>query len=152
MNNNLEGNPLAKRCIEKCWQLEKEAAGELQTTAVIAAGAVLSLVLQVPKADLPYVEHDANNIHKVIDFMIEAHRKQFAEAGNCSRCHKPIQQFTPPTGGMTAGYYVVAGWKEFCNEGEIYVCDNCMWEDPRYIKVYGEIKAHFTRIVENDPL
>ena len=58
--------------------------------------------------------------------------------GYCSRCKQTIKDFSPPGSGMTAGYYIASGWKEFCNEGEIYVCDNCMFKDPRYIKVYGE--------------
>lgn len=38
---------------------------------------------------------------------------------------------------MTAGYYVAAAWSAFTNPGELYVCESCMWADPRYIAVYG---------------
>ena len=60
--------------------------------------------------------------------------------GVCSRCTKPIRDFEPPKEGeMTAGYYVAAAtnWKKYANHGEVYICDACMWSDPRYIADYG---------------
>ena len=59
------------------------------------------------------------------------------DATLCSRCKQPIAGFSPPVGGMTAGYYVAAAWKKYCNVGEVYVCDACMWSDPLYIMDYG---------------
>lgn len=38
---------------------------------------------------------------------------------------------------MTAGYYLAAAFPQFAHPGEIYICDDCMWADPRYIAVYG---------------
>lgn len=37
------------------------------------------------------------------------------------------------------GYYVVdkKPWNRFADPGEKYVCDNCMWTDDRYVKVFG---------------
>jgi hypothetical protein len=63
----------------------------------------------------------------------------FVEKGICSRCHKEIDNFSPPTGGMTAGYYVAAGWAKYANDGEVYICDDCMFHDPRYIADYGTV-------------
>jgi hypothetical protein len=58
--------------------------------------------------------------------------------GVCSRCHRPIVGFTPPAEGrMTAGYYVASAWRKYANPGEVYICDACMWDDPRYIADYG---------------
>ncbi len=58
----------------------------------------------------------------------------------CSRCKKDTGS-PLPDGGMTAGYYHVgagpSGWSQFANLGEVYICDECMWSDPRYIAVYG---------------
>ncbi len=61
------------------------------------------------------------------------------ETAVCSRCNKdtgsPLLD-----GGMTAGYYHVEGtngWGQFANPGEVFICDACMWADPRYIAVYG---------------
>lgn len=45
----------------------------------------------------------------------------------------------PQQGEFTAGYYLASGWKEFTDPGEVYVCDNCMWQDARYIKVFGNV-------------
>nr|WP_143838143.1 hypothetical protein [Nitrospira cf. moscoviensis SBR1015] len=38
---------------------------------------------------------------------------------------------------MTAGYYVAEAWQKYANPGEVYICDSCMWADPRYIADYG---------------
>jgi len=38
---------------------------------------------------------------------------------------------------MTAGYYY--DWPKMMNPGELFVCDACMWVDPRYIAVYGRM-------------
>jgi hypothetical protein len=61
----------------------------------------------------------------------------------CSRCRLEIKGFAPPNGGMSAGYYHITWpngcWARFANEGEEYVCDACMWADPRYIAIYGKI-------------
>ena len=59
-------------------------------------------------------------------------------SGTCSRCHKHIEDYQPPDGGMTAGYYY--GWVKFMNEGEAILCDNCMWHEPRYIEIYGIVE------------
>lgn len=48
----------------------------------------------------------------------------------------------PKVGEFTCGYYNVRRgtyWHKFANEGELQVCDNCMWDDPRYIAVYGVV-------------
>lgn len=59
----------------------------------------------------------------------------------CSRCGHPVAHSRRPQGfGMTAGYYVVAAWRDFCNPGEVYVCDACMWADPRYRAIYGVVQ------------
>jgi len=61
---------------------------------------------------------------------------------HCDRCKQEIVGAVPPTGQeMTAGYYHTVGsyWKRFADHGEHIVCDECMWKDPRYIKVYGTI-------------
>ena len=59
-------------------------------------------------------------------------------SGVCSRCHHPIKEFRPPDGDMTAGYYVAAAWLKYANVGEIFICDDCMWRDARYIADYGK--------------
>ncbi len=44
----------------------------------------------------------------------------------------------------TSGYYLTpAGsyWSKYANEGENIVCDQCMWNDDRYIQVYGNRAA-----------
>lgn len=59
----------------------------------------------------------------------------------CSRCQQEIDSPAPTGEGFTAGYYVVAAWQDFCNDGEVYVCDACMWADHRYIAVYGKVQG-----------
>lgn len=56
----------------------------------------------------------------------------------CSRCNKDISELVVHNSeGMTMGYYGAADWSAFSNPGEIYICDACMFQDPRYITVYG---------------
>ena len=58
---------------------------------------------------------------------------------DCSRCGRIIESPSPEPGECTAGYYVASGWPQFANPGEVYICDACMWADPRYIAVYGKV-------------
>lgn len=62
----------------------------------------------------------------------------------CSRCHQTVegQEFDAPEGGIggTSGFYRLDEyWAQFANEGETILCDSCMWHDPRYQEVYGEV-------------
>jgi uncharacterized protein (DUF736 family) len=74
-------------------------------------------------------------------FLLErtlAVRAELALFGHCSRCAEAIPDFAPPVDGeMTAGYYIAAAWQKYANPGEVYVCDACMWSDPRYVADYG---------------
>jgi len=60
----------------------------------------------------------------------------------CDRCGKSVNGFisvTPKDGVIvTNGYYIVAegNWKEFQQDDEEYVCDDCMHSDPQYKKLY----------------
>jgi hypothetical protein len=56
----------------------------------------------------------------------------------CSRCHASFHY--NPNEKMTAGFYTRSGWEQFFDPGEEYLCDDCMFMDPRYIKVYGKIR------------
>lgn len=59
----------------------------------------------------------------------------------CDRCQKMVPGYVG--GPMSAGVYVVEGennqWAKYANPGERIVCDQCMWKDPRYIAVYGNM-------------
>ena len=63
----------------------------------------------------------------------------------CDRCHSTIDGILDDSFKsiiMTAGYYVVnkGYWKAYGNDGEVNICDNCMFADARYIKRYGNRK------------
>lgn len=64
------------------------------------------------------------------------------DVAECSRCKMDLFDLLMrnSTKGMTVGYYEVkeGQWARFANPGERYLCDACMWKDPRYIEVYGE--------------
>lgn len=51
----------------------------------------------------------------------------------CDRCHNLINGIETKFG--TGGFYL--NWTEFMSPNEKTVCDECMWQDPRYIAVYG---------------
>lgn len=57
----------------------------------------------------------------------------------CDRCKQLVD--TPPAAalrtGATCGYYRRGAWSEFMDADEQDVCDDCIWNDPRYVAVYG---------------
>ena len=58
----------------------------------------------------------------------------------CDRCGARFHEIDFPIKGMTAGFYIAAGWPEFFDPGEEYLCDDCVHYDARYIKIYGKTK------------
>jgi hypothetical protein len=55
----------------------------------------------------------------------------------CSRCSKRVKSCAGEN--FTAGYYELKGyWQRFAREDEVYLCDECMFSEPRYIQVYGD--------------
>jgi hypothetical protein len=38
---------------------------------------------------------------------------------------------------FTAGFFDMTKWEEYRRENEQYVCDSCMFADPRYLERYG---------------
>lgn len=58
---------------------------------------------------------------------------------HCDRCHEAFEGFEDE-GGTGGFYYVNKGvWASFANPFETVVCDKCMWDDPRYIAVFGKV-------------
>jgi hypothetical protein len=56
----------------------------------------------------------------------------------CDRCKEKVKHASRTLHGSVGYYEVDAGWwHRFSNEGEKYVCDECMFKDERYIAVYG---------------
>lgn len=57
----------------------------------------------------------------------------------CDRCKAHGDFYEDHLLDITCGFYKVdkGYWKQFANEDEKIVCDECMFKDPRYIKVYG---------------
>jgi hypothetical protein len=53
----------------------------------------------------------------------------------CDRCRRKIADFRMPN-GSTAGYYLAGAWPRCANPGEQIICDDCMWNDPRYKRDY----------------
>ena len=64
----------------------------------------------------------------------------------CSRCRFAIlgsNEESDLRDSFTCGYYIVtrgSNWNRFAHPGEKYLCDSCMWADPRFQEVYGVIK------------
>ena len=87
-------------------------------------------------------------IREVIQECIASGKEGWREAEEkhtrrCSRCHKIVDQEPfPLKSGVTAGYYNVQGdptfeWGCYARPGEKYVCDPCMWADPKYMERRG---------------
>jgi len=63
----------------------------------------------------------------------------------CDRCKTVINGFRDmaiKSIAFTAGYYKVDNgyWERYGNVGEINICDDCMFSDARYIKIYGKME------------
>ncbi len=57
----------------------------------------------------------------------------------CNRCHQIKVGYDSVV--MTSGYYTMDGWAEYKqNLNETKVCEQCMWADPKYIRICGELK------------
>jgi hypothetical protein len=56
----------------------------------------------------------------------------------CDRCKRLIEGVEGD--GLTCGLYDVSSgyWAKFARSYETTVCDECMWADPDYIKIYGK--------------
>jgi hypothetical protein len=65
----------------------------------------------------------------------------------CDRCGTEVSGLL--TSGFTAGFYNVTQpnpdlrfdggcWSKYGREREEFICDECMFADPEFIKVYGE--------------
>lgn len=59
----------------------------------------------------------------------------------CNRCGKVVHGVCSetPQGKMTGGYYDVSEgyWAQFARWEETEICDDCMFADPKYAKLYG---------------
>lgn len=57
----------------------------------------------------------------------------------CDRCHEKVEGEIYEE--FSSGVYVVEEgwcWHKFAKPGENIVCDECMWSDPRYQRIYGK--------------
>lgn len=59
----------------------------------------------------------------------------------CDRCgetvHGKMYAKTNKVPGATVGfYYLTDGWSKYAREGEVRLCDNCMWSDEKYLADY----------------
>lgn len=56
----------------------------------------------------------------------------------CDRCGMMVDGYADDH--ATAGFYQVREgslWARYARLGEQYLCDTCVYEDPRYIRDYG---------------
>ena len=54
----------------------------------------------------------------------------------CDRCKQMVEGIRCEN-EVTAGFYDMTKWEEFRRENEHYVCDSCMFADPKYVERYG---------------
>jgi hypothetical protein len=53
----------------------------------------------------------------------------------CDRCKQIVEGIRGEE--FTAGFYDMTKWEEYRRENEQYVCDSCMFADPKYVARYG---------------
>lgn len=64
----------------------------------------------------------------------------------CDRCGKVVYggiDQIDEKNTITAGFYLVneGYWSQFARWEEERVCDDCMFADPKYIKIYGDLRT-----------
>ena len=64
----------------------------------------------------------------------------------CDRCGNAVNGTIDENADgaiTTGGFYDVTkgGWKKYRRGKEESICDNCMFSDPKYIAIYGDLKA-----------
>jgi hypothetical protein len=60
----------------------------------------------------------------------------------CDRC-KQLFDGWEHEDGTTCGFYDVSygDWARFARPYETVLCDECMWSDPEYVRLYGPTKS-----------
>jgi hypothetical protein len=53
----------------------------------------------------------------------------------CGRCKQIVEGLRGEE--FTAGFYDMTKWEEYRRENEQYVCESCMFADPKYVERYG---------------
>jgi predicted RNA-binding Zn-ribbon protein involved in translation (DUF1610 family) len=53
----------------------------------------------------------------------------------CDRCNQIVEGIRGKQ--FTAGFYDMTKCEEYRRENEQYVCDSCMFADPKYVERYG---------------
>jgi hypothetical protein len=53
----------------------------------------------------------------------------------CDRCQQVVEGIRGEE--FSAGFYDMSKWEEYRQDNERYVCESCMFADPKYIERYG---------------
>ena len=53
----------------------------------------------------------------------------------CNRCKKVVEGILNKD--FTGGFFEMTKWREYRRDNEQYVCDPCMFADPKYVERYG---------------
>ena len=53
----------------------------------------------------------------------------------CDRCKQIVEGIRGEE--FTAGFYDMTKWEEYRRENEQYVCESCIFADPKYVERYG---------------
>jgi hypothetical protein len=54
----------------------------------------------------------------------------------CDRCKQRVEGIRCEN-EFIGGFYDMAKWEEYRRDNEHYVCDSCMFADPKYVERYG---------------
>jgi hypothetical protein len=54
----------------------------------------------------------------------------------CDRCKQLVEGIRCEN-EFIGGFYDMAKWQEYRRDNEQYVCDSCMFADPKYVERYG---------------
>ena len=68
-------------------------------------------------------------------FKASSHSKGRPIKVTCDRCKQIVEGIRGEE--FIAGFYEMTKWNEYQRENEQYVCNSCMFADPKYVERYG---------------
>ena len=126
-----DGRPgAARNCFDRRYYLA--AVLLVQTLGLMGVASVPAPVLPSACSRLLFA---GRNWNQSMSVKVSSHSKTRIMKVTCDRCKQIVEGLRGV--GFTAGFYDMTKWAEYRRENEQYICNWCMFADPRYVERYG---------------
>ena len=113
----------------------KEADRGTDNRTLKAGGRRPSCVSPRPGSETPACFTVAEGRRQCMSVKASSHSRIKTIKVLCDRCKQIVEGIRGEQ--FTAGFYDMTKWEEYRRENEQYVCDSCMFADPKYVERYG---------------